>query len=153
MLRFHSIKFSLREAEFLQNFQNLITNEEIVQLINITETPSAQKGLELLSQDWFKSKVVKQQHLFGINFKIDEKIDDKFNEKPHFHELNCRESFLVAFQSTLGEHESQTYWKVLSRDKFYSIYIDDDEGEDVTTFVHKFLAVEIKNERSGKKMN
>lgn len=149
MFRSYCIQFSLIEAEFIQAYQNLAQNVTNLQLLTITATPFACKGLELLSQDWFKTKILKMHNLIGINFKIDEKLEEKFNDKPHFHEFNDKESFVVGFQSTLGGHESMIYWKVPNRKQFYSIYIDD-ETEDVTNYLHYFLIEEIKNGKCGK---
>ncbi|XP_070493589.1 uncharacterized protein [Chironomus tepperi] len=143
------INYSLNENELIQNYLNLNPNIDNIQVLNIINTPSAQKGLELLSKVWFKTDILQKSNLFGINIKIDDVINEEFNEKPHFYELNFKESFLIGFQSTSGKHESMIYWKMLNCDKFYSLYIDDDESEDVSRFLMEFLVEEIRNGRSG----
>ena len=152
MSQFCSIKFSLNEAKFIQNYKQLQQNVPNLQLLNIIDAPSAQKGRELLSQGWFKKKILKRQNLFGINIKINQLIDMKCSEEPHFHELNFKKIFLIGFQSTVGSHESKTYWKVPNRNQIHSIYIDDDETEDITRFLQEFLTEEFKYKRTGSKI-
>jgi nucleoid-associated protein YejK len=43
-----------------------------------------------------------------------------------------------------------SFWKVPSRGKFYSLFIDDDEDEKITDFFQEFMAGEIKNSETGK---
>ena len=59
---------------------------------------------------------------------------------------------MIGFQSTVGSHESKTYWKVPNRNQIHSIYIDDDETEDITRFLQEFLTEEFKYKRTGSKI-
>ena len=150
MAEFISIKFSLNIIEFMSNLPEALKDHENVELINITQTPSTIKAYELLMQWWFKSNVFDRENLYAINFKIDKMIHDKCTIMPHFFELCNKATFLISFQSTIGGHESKIYWKVPGRKQFYSIFIGDDESEDLTKNLLEFLVEEIKNGRTGK---
>ena len=144
------VDFSLNEEEFLTKFEAEREKLPEFNFVEVTNIPTATKGLELISKDWFKLIICEPKVLFGINLRIHEKVDENFKEKPHFFEVNFKDSFLISFQSTTGECESKTYWKIPSRGSFYSTYIDDDEDENVLAFFQEFLIEEINDGKSGK---
>ena len=128
--------------------------EKVIQpefdLINITNVPSAQHGLQLLTQGWFKEIICSHQHLFGISFSINEKVNKKFNEKPNFLDFANKSSILIAFKSAFNEHESRTFWKVPGRENFYSTFVDSDADGVVISFLHELIIWLMKKEKSGK---
>jgi len=139
------LEFILDENEFSQRFENAIEQNSMIDFLQIIKIPTLSKGLQLISQNWFEPKVFSNKQLDGIILKINGPIDDL----PDNLDLVLKRSILVFFQTTIGGHESKTYWKTAGRDKFYSIYIDDDSTDDVTAFCHEFLISEIKNGRTG----
>lgn len=139
------VEFSLDEAEFSDRLENAIKIQPIFDFLIIINIISASKGLQLIFQKWFKSKVCSHENLIGISLKINGTIDGL----PDNLDLVFKNTILVAFQSTINGHESKTYWKTAGRDKFYSLDIEDDATDDITSFCHEFLIDEIKNERIG----
>ena len=139
------IEFTLNEVEFSQRFEDVINQNSTPDLLQIINIPTTSKGLQLISQNWFELKVCNHQQLIEIILKINEAIDDL----PDNLDLLFKKPILIAFQSTIGGHESKTYWKTAGRDKYYSLYIDYDSTNDVTAFCHEFLTDEIKSGRNG----
>ena len=82
--------------------------------------------------------------------RVNEVIDENFDANPHFYDFWTDKNIFIAFQSSLGGHESKTYWKDPNCERVYYLFIDDDETEDVAAFFHEFLVDEIKNNRNGK---
>ncbi|KAL7012750.1 hypothetical protein ACKWTF_015020 [Chironomus riparius] len=145
MSKIDEIEFTLNEVEFLQRFEDVVSQNSMLDLLHVINIPTSSKGHQLISQNWFDSKICSHQQLIGIILRINGAIDDL----PENLDLVSKPSILIAFQSTIGGHESKTYWKTAGRDKFYSLYIDDDDTDDVTSFCHAFLIDEIKNGRTG----
>lgn len=146
------IDFSLDQFQIKEDLEASILKQKDFNKIIINNTCTAVKGLELISKEWFKLKLKNYQNLLGLNFKLNEAINNDFKDIPQFFDLNFKESFFVAFQSTIGDHGSKTFWKIPRRKKFYSLYIDNDETEDITNFFHEFLVYEMKNGRNGKEL-
>lgn len=115
----------------------------------ITDVPYIAKGFEVLSQEWFKSEILKLSTLYGICLKVSENVYEKLSLKPQILDVNGKDSFFLTFQSIRGKRESKTFWKIASHKNIFSLFIDDDETEDVTSFFHEFLANELKNSRPG----
>lgn len=133
-----------------ENFNIESKNNPEYDLIKVENVPSAEYGLQILNQAWMKNIISSRQNGFAICFSIDENIDKNFNEKPNFLDFPNITSILIAFQSKIGDHESKTYWKIRKNEYFYSLFIDNDIEEVVTSFVHEFISYEIKNRRTGK---
>lgn len=164
-LQFISVDFLTIEQEFAKTF---ITKEEkdtndvkedsydeeeeeeaIAIIAEITGIPTAQYALQLISHEWLRSIIQENQDLWGINLKINEKVDENFKDLPNFFEFKFRDSFIISFQSSNDGHDSMTYWKIPDREKFYSTFIDDDKDEEVLRFLLEFLIEEIAGGDSG----
>lgn len=139
------IKFPTTLEEFEQQLQSHSHDLQECELIIITSVPSAAKGLEIISNDWFIAKARKLENLFGINLRIDE----KFNLKYFSIHFNLKDSFFVAIQSTGDDSDCKTFWKSGGSDKFYSLYIENGKAEGIVEFFHEFLASELRNGRTG----
>jgi len=142
------VEFSLDDAEFSERFENAIKIQPMFDFLIIINIISVSKGLQLISQEWFRSKVCSHENLIGINLKINGTIDGLSD----YLDLVFKNTILIAFQSTINGHESKTYWKTAGCDKFYSLDIDDDSTDDITSFCHEFFIDEIKNERIGEQI-
>ncbi|XP_070508867.1 uncharacterized protein [Chironomus tepperi] len=142
-LEYISVEYAENEQDFSRNW-NSSSN-----FIEITNIPSAQCGLKLISQEWFKSKLCENEAITGINLRINEAINENFKEQPHLFEFEFRDYFLISFQSSSGDCESMTYWKVPDRTTFYSTFIDCNKEVDVVRFFHKFLLEQFDDECSG----
>ncbi|XP_070504707.1 uncharacterized protein [Chironomus tepperi] len=140
------IEFSLDHVEFTQQLDVAIKDQPMFDVLIIINVISAFKGLQLISQNWFQPMICSHKNLIAVILRTNEAI---FEDLPDNLDLNFNNSILIAFQSTIGGHESKTYWKTVGRDTFYSLEIDDDLTDDITSFCHEFLIEEIKNLKTG----
>lgn len=143
------VDYSSNEEEFLKNFNANKEEDPEFNFIEVTKIPTVQKGLELISQKWFKSIIQDHDDIFGINLRINEKIDENLKDRPQFFEFQAWEYFIISMQSSIEDCKSMTYWKVPERENFYSIFIDDDEDEKILPFFHEFLIEQFDEETSG----
>lgn len=144
------VEYSLDESEFLSTFQGQIEYDQNFDVLKVYNVPTALKGLELISKNWFLSKICHHENLLGIKLKINEEFNENFNNKPHIFDFKFKESFLISFQSNFGSHESKNYWKIPETDKFYSLFIEDDKTDEITTFCQEVLIEETGEGRTGK---
>ncbi|CAH1734520.1 unnamed protein product [Chironomus riparius] len=140
------IGFLLDDIQFSQQLDAALINQPTFEILIIINILTASKALQLVSQKWFQSLISNQEHLVAIILSINEAFND---DLPANLDLIFKPSILIAFQSTIGERGSKTYWKTAGRDKFYTLGINDDPTDDVTSFCHEFLVDEIKSNRSG----
>jgi len=147
-----NLDFSLDQKKFIKEFEEekLKLENGIFDFVNIQNISSVQKSLELISEKWFRSQICGLKNLTGINLRINEEINEKFNEKPRSFEFSLINKIVITFQSKISNHASINFWKVPGRDNFYSLFIDDDEDEEITDFFQEFMVDEIKDTRSGK---
>jgi len=149
-LQYILVEYSTEEQEFLKNFNAEEEENSEFNFLEVTKIPTAQNGLELISQEWFKSIIQNHKDFFGISLRINEKVDENFKQQPHFFEFKFREFFIISFQSSSGDCESMTYWKIRNRERFYSTFIDDDKDEIVLNFFHEYLLEHLLDGCSGK---
>jgi len=149
MLKSKSINYLPEINKFLKRFNLITKNDHNFDILIIKNTPTFSNGVKLLSELSFKLQVLNKPNLFGAILKINEEINENQDEQPQIYDYNFKNRLLISFQSTLGKHEIKTYWKIPGCEKFNSLYIDDDQTEDVANFCHEFLINEIKADRTG----
>lgn len=149
MFKSEPVNYLPEISEFLQHFELITKNDQNFDILILKNTPTFSNGVKLLSELSFKLQVLNKPNLFGIILKINEKINEFQDEQPQIYDYIFKNKLLISFQSTLGKHESKTYWKFPGCEKFNSLYIDDDQTEYVANFCHEFLINEIKADRSG----
>jgi len=144
-----SIKYSPNNSRFLKNFDINIKKQQNFEVVIIKSIPTFSKGLNLLSKSWFKSQIVNNSKIIGISLKIREEIKEPQKEHPQIYEYASKDSILISFQSTVGNNVSKTYWKIHRSKKFYSLYIEDDQYQNLAPYFHDFIVGEIKKGRLG----
>lgn len=140
------LQFNLNPDAALGDLEAEIDRNPDFDCVVIQNVPTFQLGLEFILNDWFKPGICDLPNVFGIILKINAGISEKFNDGPRSFEFRNKPSFLVAFESTVGNHETIIFWKAPGNDEFYSICTDGN----VTTVLCDFLIQEIKAGRSGK---
>lgn len=139
------LDYSTVENEFVEKFELFVNQQPEFDQLIIQNVPSALKGLQLISQSWFGSKICSYEELIQINLQI----DGNLSELPKNFDFSSKNRILIAFESTCGDHESKSYWKSAGREHFYNLNIENDVSLNVTSFCHEFIANEIKNGRTG----
>ncbi|KAL7029854.1 hypothetical protein ACKWTF_006396 [Chironomus riparius] len=140
-----TLAFSLIESEIVEKLELSVNHQPEFDQLIIQSIPSTLKGLQLISQNWFESKVCSYEKLIAIILQI----DDNLNDLPENIEFISKNRILVGFQSTLEDHESKSYWKFTGREKFYSLSIENDASTNATSFFREFIVDEIRNGRTG----
>jgi len=139
------LDYSATENEFIENLELSVNDQPEFDQVIIENIPTALKGLQLITQIWFESKVCSYEQLIGINLKI----NGSLNDLPENIEFTSQSRILIVFQSTRDENESKFFWKVAGLQQFYVLNIDNDVTMDITSFCYKFMVDEIKNGRTG----
>jgi hypothetical protein len=152
MLESVSINFSPEIRDFVAVFEDKIKNLVNFDYLIIDNTPTFSNALKLLSEINFKQYIVSKPNLFAIIIKVNEQIDESHDDQPQIHDFTFKDHLLISYQSTIGKHESKSYWKGPGFEKFKTIYIDDDENEVIASFFCVFIIDEIKTGRMGKKI-
>ncbi|KAL7015729.1 hypothetical protein ACKWTF_016632 [Chironomus riparius] len=152
-LEYISVEYSSSKEEFLKNLKHEKETNLNSNFLQVTNIPSARNAIELILQEWFKSIICENKDILGLNLNIEEKVDGNFKELPRYFELNFRDYFIITFQSSTGDCESMTYWKVPNREQFYSTFIDDDKDEVMLQFLHEFLVEEFYDDDSAEEPN
>jgi len=140
------LQFNLNQEVVFENFEAEIDRNPDFDCIVIHNIPTSQSGLKLILNDWFKPEICELPNVFGIILKINAEINEKFNDGPRSLDFRSKTSFLVAYESTVGNHETIIFWNAPGNKEFYSIFTDGN----ATNVLCDFLIQEIKAGRSGK---
>ena len=143
------IKFTLNHDDFNQQLQPQVLDNKECNLLEIIDVPSVGKTLELISRDWFKTKILDIKNLVGISFKISEEFNDNAENLLHFVKSWNKNSFVLAIRSTVGKCENKFYWRVNGREELYYLNIDEDTTGIVSLFCQEFLINQIKAGKNG----
>ena len=150
MLKSISIDYSSEISIFLESFDLEAANQEDFEVLIAENIPTLSNGVKLLSELSFNLQIINKPNVFGIILKVNEEISETQDEQQLISDFKIKDKLLISFQSTIGKHESKTYWKVPGYEKLKSIYIDDDENKCIASIIHEFLVDEIKAKRTGK---
>lgn len=145
-----TINFSLCANAFSDSFNEKLLQMPDFNTIEIHNVSTAMNGLKIISQEWFRNLVCYHKNLIRIYLKINDILDESFDDKPHIFDFEMKESILIVFQSTQEKHSSKIFWKISGRERFYSLFIKDDADENITFYCHHFLMREIMIGNSGK---
>ena len=148
------LEFTLDEDELTKNFKTRTHGSSDFDCLELINVPTTQLGIDFICNNVYDEILFRNRNIFGIIFKINEEVDENFHFVLEFPNFRFQPSFLVAFQSNVGNHGVKIYWKSSATLEFhstdptvgfYSIYIDGD----ITSMVYEFLLDEIKARRSG----
>lgn len=143
------LEFTSDIHQFLQYIEDKTQNLPNLYQLSITDIPSINKCVELISNEDFKTKIAFCQSLLCVIFKINEEICEKSIEDQNLLNFSGKSFFFIAFESMIGDHCCKIYWKDSSRSTFYSLFLDDNSTGDVSMFLYEFLEKQLRFEQSG----
>ncbi|KAL7014992.1 hypothetical protein ACKWTF_016234 [Chironomus riparius] len=141
-----SVNYTSEISDFIEKFELEAASKKDYEVLIIKDIPKIANAFTLLSELNFKQQITYKPNLFGILFKVNERVNENQEEQPQIYDFKLKDKLLISFQSTIGKNGSKTFWKVPRIEKFKSIYIDDDEAQ---VIVHEFLVGEVKAGRTG----
>lgn len=144
-----SVDFPVTEINLQTLINDCISIEENSYTLEIKNVSNILAGLQLISQQWFTSIICNHKNLICVTLRINCEIANEFSHETNFFDFELKDSILIIFQSTIGQHLSKAFWKTPERKTFYSIFIEDDESEEITSFFHEILISEIVNGKTG----
>jgi hypothetical protein len=139
------LQFNTNRDIILENFEAEKGRNPHFDCIVLQNVPTPQSGLELILSDWFKATICELPNVFGIVLKINGEINETLDDRPRSFDFRSKPSFLIAFESNIGNRKSMIFWKSPENDEFYSIFVH----ENVTSMLYDFLIQEIKAGRTG----
>ncbi|KAL7027087.1 hypothetical protein ACKWTF_005301 [Chironomus riparius] len=148
MSQFHQVNFSLNQEKFLKQLRN-----QKFTMLKVSSIPKSSKVFELLCSSWFISEVLSIPHLFVIKLKVEEKIDEHFDEifKNQLIQLSAELSkqIVIVLVSKVVHYHCKFYWKASGCENFYSVNVNKGNDKVVGKYLLGFLIREIKSGKSG----
>lgn len=138
------LEFNLDKQEF-ENDLKQKSNNYTYDSIEIVNVPTSSLAINSIYNNLYKF-INFLDNVFGIIFKIDEKINEDFNFIPRSTDFQKKSAFLMVFQSTVEKNCAKIYWKSNGNGNFYSIFADNY----ISGMLCDFLIQEIKNDKTGK---
>jgi len=116
----------------------------------MNELSSLSEALKTLSLPNYGPHATHEDNLIKVEFKINHNFDDKLDEKSFSHNFGNDKSVLIIFRSTITEHTSKIFWKVLGDEAFNLLEISDDLDGTVTNICQIYILEKLRNGENGK---
>lgn len=139
------VKFPVEYSQNTRNIVNSFKSEKKFDTLIINNVPSVSIGYDLISG----GGILAFQNIRAVILRVNEKINVNFLHISKIFTNNWMKPVLIAFTSMTDKHESITFWKLSNKSNSHSIYIDDDENEAASSYLHDFLIKEIVDNRNG----
>ncbi|CAG9810368.1 unnamed protein product [Chironomus riparius] len=137
------------QAAFLKNFEQVRGSQTDFDTVVINNIPTLQTASNLINNLGFEQEIIAFRKVQAIVLRINEKIDESFNQQLKKFRIKYKNGILVAFQSTLSGEESKTYWQLTDDEKYFSIYVNDDHDNAAVMYLHNFILGQMNVHRNG----